>query len=306
MVIAAILSLARTQFLDDTRSPYLWSDDYLVQCGSQVERDATERGYLLASFPNISSATAADVSNGTATGTTANKLVNSAAAFTSASLNKTVYNTTDGTFATVTVVDSPTQLSLSANIMATGETYVIGDALKALTRVCVVSGQSEYSLSSKVLKVKKCYLNSNKIPLKQVTEGWLDAHWYQWRSAVGLPQYYIEDKGSLTLIPQPDSSLNSETGKDTLLLSVYRYPLNDLSLTSGTLEIPEEYHFGLVHGICALAYQKQDSETYNPSKGNWHEGEFTRCFGPKLSSRGKEALRDMPSDFEITQPQMIC
>ena len=124
MDIAAILSIARSQFLRDTKTPPLWSDAYLAQCASQAERDATERGYLLSSFPNVTSATAADISSGAATGTTASKLVDSAAAFTSACLNKTVYNTTDGTFATVTVVDSTTQLSLSANIMATGMTII--------------------------------------------------------------------------------------------------------------------------------------------------------------------------------------
>jgi len=36
-----------------------------------------------------------------------------------------VYNTTDGTVARVTAVDNATTLTLSANIMATGEEYTI-------------------------------------------------------------------------------------------------------------------------------------------------------------------------------------
>ena len=61
-----------------------------------------------------------------ATATTANKLVDSTQTFaTSVKVGAIVHNTTDGTIATVTVVDSNTQLSLSADIMATGENYTI-------------------------------------------------------------------------------------------------------------------------------------------------------------------------------------
>lgn len=65
------------------------------------------------------------ITSGTASGTTANKLVNSSAAFTSAVNGMAVYNSTDKTWAKVTAVDSATQLSLSADIMASGEAYII-------------------------------------------------------------------------------------------------------------------------------------------------------------------------------------
>ena len=64
--------------------------------------------------------------SGTATGTTANKLVDSTKAFTtSVKVGAIVHNKTDGTIATVTAVDSNTVLSLSADIMANTEEYVI-------------------------------------------------------------------------------------------------------------------------------------------------------------------------------------
>jgi len=61
-----------------------------------------------------------------ATGTTADKLVDSGGAFTTTvSVGAIVVNETDGTMATVSAVDSNTQLSISADIMATGESYTI-------------------------------------------------------------------------------------------------------------------------------------------------------------------------------------
>lgn len=67
---------------------------------------------------NIPNPTA--IASGTSTGTTANKLTVSGATFITKGVNvgDVVYNTTDGTAATVTAVDSETVLSLSANIIA--------------------------------------------------------------------------------------------------------------------------------------------------------------------------------------------
>jgi|TARA_R110000822_G_scaffold28198_7_gene83941 hypothetical protein len=69
---------------------------------------------------------------GTTTATTTNKLVNSAAKFLTSvppgeliRVGFTVVNTTDNTTATVSAVDSETTLSLSADIMASGESYII-------------------------------------------------------------------------------------------------------------------------------------------------------------------------------------
>ena len=63
--------------------------------------------------------------SGTTDGTVPNKLVDSTASFTSNLQGYIVYNTTDRTAAYVTGVDSATQLSLSADIMASGEAYVL-------------------------------------------------------------------------------------------------------------------------------------------------------------------------------------
>jgi hypothetical protein len=62
-----------------------------------------------------------------ATGTTSNKLVDSAGDFENKNIEvgDIVYNTTDSTVATVSAIDSATVLSISADIMASGETYRI-------------------------------------------------------------------------------------------------------------------------------------------------------------------------------------
>jgi hypothetical protein len=63
---------------------------------------------------------------GSATSTTANKLVDSSATFTNdVKIGDSVYNLTDGGFTTVTAIDSGTTLSLADDIFASGENYLI-------------------------------------------------------------------------------------------------------------------------------------------------------------------------------------
>lgn len=60
---------------------------------------------------------------GTATATSANHLVDSNAAFKPSDVEKTIYNTTDTTYATITAWNSATDVTLSADIMADTENY---------------------------------------------------------------------------------------------------------------------------------------------------------------------------------------
>ena len=63
--------------------------------------------------------------SGSASATTADKLVDAGADFSNVQVNDIVYNTTDKTSAFVTAVDSSTSISVSVNIFASGEDYII-------------------------------------------------------------------------------------------------------------------------------------------------------------------------------------
>ena len=62
---------------------------------------------------------------GTTTATTASKLVDVGADFSTVSIGDIVYNTTDSTSVTVTAIDSSTILSVSADIFTSPEGYTI-------------------------------------------------------------------------------------------------------------------------------------------------------------------------------------
>jgi len=296
MTVLDIVNLTRIDYLDDTLEPYEWSNTILAQFATEAQRQATKRASLIL---DDTTQTADNAASGTTTSTTADKLVDSTAAFTSALVGDTAYNTTNNTWAVISAVDSTTTLSLADDIMASGEGYVIGDASKALCKVCVTAGVGKYTLSPKVLKIDYCYLDSKGgVPLVHKTKGWLDRNYYQWRLAEGTPMYYLEERGRITLVPMPNAAFNSNTGIDTLNLSVYRLPLVDLSLASNTeLEIPEEYHLLLIDYICYLCYSKQNSAAYDKDKAMKHLAIFTANFGQELSAHAESILREIPSDF---------
>ncbi len=83
------------------------------------------------------------VDEGTTDGTTAYKLVDSSQNFlTTVTVGDVIHNTTDGTYARVTAIDSDTQLSLDNDIMVSGEAYVVqhSDAAKARASLILDDG----------------------------------------------------------------------------------------------------------------------------------------------------------------------
>ena len=83
------------------------------------------------------------VDEGTTDGTTTDKLVDSSQNFlTTVTVGDVIHNTTDGTYARVTAVDSDTTLSLDHDIMASGEAYVVqhSDAAKARASLILDDG----------------------------------------------------------------------------------------------------------------------------------------------------------------------
>tara|TARA_A100001201_G_scaffold110142_1_gene94165 strand:- start:267 stop:782 length:516 start_codon:yes stop_codon:yes gene_type:complete len=99
---------------------------------------------------------AAQTITGTATSTTVGKLVDSAQDFSvergnPVAIGDIVFNTRDNTIATVTAIDSPDTLSLSADIMANTETYTIYKPNQNLGCLLYITGVRAASDKVKVL-----------------------------------------------------------------------------------------------------------------------------------------------------------
>ncbi len=93
---------------------YIWT-------GTSAQRNASYKRYTLTKEQLLD-----ELDRGTTTSTTANKLVDSTQNFeTTAQVGSFIKNTTDSTTASVTAIDSDTTLSISSDIMASGENYIL-------------------------------------------------------------------------------------------------------------------------------------------------------------------------------------
>ena len=93
---------------------YIWT-------GTSAQRNASYKRYTLTKEQLLN-----ELDRGAATSTTANKLVDSTQNFnTTAQVGSFIKNTTDSTTASVTAIDDDTTLSLSSDIMASGENYIL-------------------------------------------------------------------------------------------------------------------------------------------------------------------------------------
>ena len=93
---------------------YIWT-------GTHSQRTSAYLRYTISKDQRLD-----ELDRGTTTSTTANKLVDSTQNFnTTAQVGSFVKNITDNTTASVTAIDSDTTLSLDADIMASGEEYIL-------------------------------------------------------------------------------------------------------------------------------------------------------------------------------------
>lgn len=115
----------------NTRSPFYFkvSDEDLhsvrlelyIWTGTYAQRNASYKRYTLTKEQLLD-----ELDRGTTTATVANKLVDSTQDFTdTAQVGSFIRNTTDDTTASVTNIDSDTQLELDADIMASGDNYIV-------------------------------------------------------------------------------------------------------------------------------------------------------------------------------------
>jgi hypothetical protein len=120
--------------LTPSKIDYVYYSGKGRQYGAYIDADSRNQGYnkdALIENPifiieSLLRSELGTVYTGSGTSTTSNKLVDSGASFATSIVGQTVYNLKDKTSAMVTARDSATTLSIDANIMASGESYLIG------------------------------------------------------------------------------------------------------------------------------------------------------------------------------------
>lgn len=168
-----------------------------------------------------------------------------------------------------------------AQLIVDSSTEEDNDELPLCT-LSITAGTATYSLSPKILQIRRCQLRSMSYPLRgpvQIDElddvawGWMGTGGIVSAGTGGSPSVFTnESNNRITIVLAPASD-------DTADLVVVRLPLDDITLSTSP-EIEDQYHLGLCNWAAHLAYMKPDSETINLNLAKMHEDLFIREFGP--------------------------
>jgi hypothetical protein len=161
------------------------------------------------------------------------------------------------------------------------------ESTDSMCKISVAVGTKTYDLDNRILTVEDVRLSDGTALTKWTLNDYRDtAAAY---TTTGTPQYYFEESRPfrLTLYPIPDET-------DTLYLTVYRYPLDEMSWTTRKAEMDEpdeSLREALIQGALMYAYQKRDVDTGNLGLQKFHATEFERLVGRAVDHRTLENRR---------------
>lgn len=128
------------------------------------------------------------------------------------------------------------------------------------TGITVTAGDPWVVIDPRIVEIRYATLVTAKREVEPTTLVTIKRENTNWSDNTGTPAAIITDieagKGRLFPIPTAD---------DTMDLIVYREPLEEIEDVSADLEIDNKFRRTLIHRVCALAYLKDDAETYNPT-----------------------------------------
>lgn len=168
---------------------------------------------------------------------------------------------------------------------------LIQDSTSAICTIALADATAHYTLDASIFVVKSARIAAPARKLQILTRGQLDAHDADWEARTGdTPEAVLFDMntGKITVYPIP-------TGVLSLKLTVWRSTTEAEQMGDDVDEpaIARQFHTDLLHWVSKRAYERKDSETYDPERSKDHEAQFTRKFGDRPSAH---ALKHMASN----------
>lgn len=160
----------------------------------------------------------------------------------------------------------------------------ISDSTSEITRVSMVTGEPWGVVDQKILKVRYVRRESDNVEIELMNFEDVQSR------PVFTRGYYATLPTSILLDDTATGAVNAMVAgmeenrvrwlyvpgeDDTALMIVYRLPLVDITVDNiAPLEVNEKYHRQLKSGMKALAYDKEDAETFDKSKRDRFKTEF--------------------------------
>lgn len=168
-------------------------------------------------------------------------------------------------------------------------------ATDAICKITVATGVATYSLSTKILFIRRIKFSYDNSFLTKRTQKWLDENQATWGEDSGMPSEFKEGKANITVTPIPTVTYNGYF----FYLIVVRLPLVDLSSTNVTPEIGEKYYDDMVEYACYQAKRKRDADTFDPEGAVDFYLTFEKSVGLRPDANIERIMKSEPSDLHI-------
>lgn len=160
------------------------------------------------------------------------------------------------------------------------ETDYFKDVSSSLTSIAVTAYEPWVDIDPRIIEIRRVKISGRTTPVQVINYNELDRVYTMsrygeeisgnWETAQGNPKYLVTDietdKGRLVPIPTEDA---------TLTLSVIREPLEDIENEASELELEKSIHQRSLLMFCkAMAYMKQDSDTFDAEKADKFRRDF--------------------------------
>lgn len=159
----------------------------------------------------------------------------------------------------------------------------ISDATSDLTQLTVAIGDVWVDINPLIIKVRHAQKSTNDAELKIVNfedtqmlgseDDYGNRRLFRLTNDSGPLQFLVAgmEVNKLRCVPVPDTA-------ETVSLIVYRYPLESITadFQPDAFELEEQHHIHLLEGMKALAYGKQDAETFDKGRSEEFEAKFLR------------------------------
>lgn len=298
MTIDALIALVRQAFIDDGASRYSWSDETLVSHANEAQSSACRRAGILTDTLQASDADSLplcslSVITGTATYRISSKVLRvlkEGTYLSSVGLNldhKTEDWLNEFYEYWRTATGTPTIFTYTKGLITLVPKPVANDTLNLeVVRLPLVD-----------MKLGGCELvgamdisfNATNKTITTVGGNFLTQGFLPYKATIPITGTVSNNIAVTPVTITAKVMTVSETlvteANTSAVIRANSYP-----------EIPEEYHYALIDGICSLAYQMQDSETLDVNKAKIHEAKFTNKFGPEPSARVEIARRKYPAN----------
>ena len=145
----------------------------------------------------------------------------------------------------------------------------IPDSTSSLTTVALTVNMESFPYDERILRIKAAYRTSDGRPVQIVNYENMDALGWRFDGRTGPIRGIVIGADDDNIMTYPVLSV-----ADTLRLVIDRLPLYDVEEIDDDLEVKPVHHRHLVIGMKALAYGKQDAETFDKTKKDQFTAEF--------------------------------